>query len=452
MAYENKEGGLNYLVDTFQFPAFGERDFYCIGDGVEQTFVVPVGVTSISAVLIAGGSGGQCGGNQRQSRGGGGGGLRYINGLPVVPGEVLKICVGCGGTEVRGTYAETLPAQNQPAAAHPGENSYISSTNNNNVPQRVGIGNTIIIFAQGGGQFETTFLDPNGSSRTCSAGGTGTVPGSYSWGTVGGGDGGFGGPESNKGGARDGGGGGAGGWTGNGGNGAYAGEKGSEPNIDPTAGSGGGGGGGMYTSGGGGNGGGGGGGTGVIWGSGTNGNSAQGSTAVISGNEFFGWCGQGGSYGADGLATGNETFGPTEYSLMTGAGPNGLIPTPYNYRNGSIGNGVRGYIGSEDDAVGGVRPPREGGGGYFGGGGGGADTSGSETANSGSGGDGVIRIIYAARFNRSRNYPSPNNANNVLSNYGYPFNPPANGGPRLDGSPNIVGSTLPYPNSGSATY
>lgn len=440
------QGGIGYLLDTYQFSAFGEVDFYCIEGRVEQEWQVPVGVTSISAVLIAGGGSGECGGNQRQSRGGGGGGLRWINFMPVQPGEILKICVGCGGTAVLGSYAETLPPAQQPAAGYPGEDSYISSTNNANVPGRTGIGDTIIVFAGGGSKTQSSFVDGSGRTRNIYNGGTGSTTGNFDWGTIGGGNGGFGGPSSNKGGARDGGGGGAGGFSGNGGNGAYAGAQGSDADVDPTPGSGGGGGGGMYTSGGGGNGGGGGGGTGVIWGQGPNGDDAQNGTPVTA-NQFYSWPGQGGSYGADGLATGNQTFTSTDYNNALGLG---ALPQAFNYNNKSIGNGVRGYIGEEDDEL--NRPTRESGGGYFGGGGGGADTSGSELANSGSGGDGVVRIIYAARFNRERNYPSPNNATNPLSNYGYPFDPPAEGGPRLDGNPNVVGSSLPYPNSTSQSY
>ena len=54
----SSQGGIHYLLDTFKFPAYGEVDFYCLGPGVQQFWTVPVGVTSISAVLIGGGGGG----------------------------------------------------------------------------------------------------------------------------------------------------------------------------------------------------------------------------------------------------------------------------------------------------------------------------------------------------------------------------------------------------------
>lgn len=458
------QGGIGYLLDTFKFPAYGQIDFYCVGDGVEQEWVVPVGVTSISAVLIGGGGSGGLGLSQREQDGGGGAGLRYINGMRTVPGETLKICVGCGGTAVKYPFLQDNSLQER--IGFPGGDSYIASDNNATAPGRTGIGDTIIVFAGGGSQKSFTIPASDtveGVNRvTTGAGGTGSVPGSYAWGTIAGGNGGYGGPESQRGGgAVDGGGGGAGGWlvgvAGTGGGGGFFPLSGGTGNASPpTNGSGGAGGGGMYTDGGGGAGGGGGGGTGVIWGQGPSGNGAQ-NGVLLSNTEFTSWCGQGGSYGADGKAVGTEAYGTTEYANLSGqANP----PASYwNYANQSIGNGVRGYnnsIGDDDDGSltgdniaapildgGVVVDSRMGAGGLWGGGGGGADTTGQARPQSGYGGDGIIRIIFTVRFNRQRNYPSPNNTDNPLSNWGYPTKPPAEGGPALDETPNIVGSFLP---------
>jgi hypothetical protein len=65
-----------------------------------NTFIVPAGVTKISAVLIGGGGaggGGSAGGNGSGGQGGGGGGLRYVNDFPVTPGQTLTVIVGAGG-------------------------------------------------------------------------------------------------------------------------------------------------------------------------------------------------------------------------------------------------------------------------------------------------------------------------------------------------------------------
>lgn len=59
------------------------------------SFVVPAGVTSISAVCIGGGGGGL--GSTNGGTGGGGGDLRYRNNITVVPGQTLTITVGAAG-------------------------------------------------------------------------------------------------------------------------------------------------------------------------------------------------------------------------------------------------------------------------------------------------------------------------------------------------------------------
>ncbi len=67
------------------------------------SFVVPAGVTAISAVAIGGGGGGAS--NVNDGGGGGGGGLQYRNDIPVTPGETLTVVVGAGGAP--GTNAGT---------------------------------------------------------------------------------------------------------------------------------------------------------------------------------------------------------------------------------------------------------------------------------------------------------------------------------------------------------
>lgn len=64
------------------------------------SWVVPDGVTEISAVCIGAGQTGER--NDNGARGGDGGDLRYINGLAVTPGETLTIEVG------KGVYNQTL--------------------------------------------------------------------------------------------------------------------------------------------------------------------------------------------------------------------------------------------------------------------------------------------------------------------------------------------------------
>jgi len=449
------QGGFQYLLDTFKFPVYGEIDFYCTEIwGEEQRWSVPIGVTSISAVLIGGGGSGGLGENQREQDGGGGGGLRYINGMPVTPGEQLRICVGLGGTAWTDAYLIANGLSEK--GPGPGGITYISSLNNSSVPGRTGIGGTIIVFAGAGSTQSVTFTSTSGGEvrTTAGGGGGGTTPGNYAWGTIGGGNGGYGGPQSNKGGgATDGGGGGAAGWSNGttGGNGAFFSLAQGNPNDPPTNGAAGGGGGGMYTAGGGGNGAGGGGGTGVIWGQGPSGNGAQNNVPLTT-TEFLSWGGQGGSYGPDGFAVGTETFTTANWTTITGTYTNPPA-NPWNYNNLSRGNGVRGFNNNiGDDSGAGVFPPRQGSGGYYGGGGGGADITGQGTPQSGAGACGVVRIIYSGRSTIQRNYPSPNNLSNPLSNWGFPTSPFAAGGPSMYNSPNLVGSLTPLAQDTSRAY
>jgi hypothetical protein len=68
-----------------------------------QSFVVPGGITQISAAAIGGGGGGSGGdgGRGEPNQGGGGGGLAYGT-FAVTPGETLTITVGAGGTSPTG--------------------------------------------------------------------------------------------------------------------------------------------------------------------------------------------------------------------------------------------------------------------------------------------------------------------------------------------------------------
>ena len=144
------------------------------------SFVVPAGVTSISAVCVgAGGSGCQNAGSVPANFGGAGGGgaLSYVNNISVTPGETLTVVVGAGGA---------IPGA---VDAQPGNAGGLS---------RIHRSGTDLVVANGG------------AAGLWSAGGAGGTPGV--------GTGGSGGP-----GGRDdsgGGGGGAGGYAGNGGTGA----------------------------------------------------------------------------------------------------------------------------------------------------------------------------------------------------------------------------------------
>ena len=427
------QGGIGFLVDPSKFPIIGEVSFTC--RSTEYLWQVPPGITSITAVCVGGGGGGHAGNNQKNGAGGGGGGLRWINGLQVVPGEILRVKAGLGGT---GAPTSVLAAGIRPNPAtgvadndsnritwgRPGKDSYIASDNNASVPARTGIGDTIIVLAQGGGkdgyvtdniriiptgytgagdpvnEFDASNAEANNTVAVGRSGGQGSTFGNFDWGTIGGGNGGDGGIGEGVGGGQDGGGGGAGGWFGNGGEGGTA---LNTPNGTPTDGQGGAGGGGMFGGGGGADASGGGGGVGVFWGNGPNGKSGyyfwDGSlVTVVPGsappktNNDTGFGGQGGSFGADGRATGSEIIDRNDYFI----GSVGALSNT-NHANQSNGNGKRGYNGSADDAT--SEPFVIPNGGDYGGGGGAAQTAGgdNDTPSSGDGGCGHVRILFVAR-------------------------------------------------------
>jgi len=169
------------------------------------SFPVPMGVSSICAVCVAGAYGGSSDDGTYGGSGGNGADLRYINNLPVVPGEILTIEVGAGG-----------------------------AFNQNDAPQNKAGGQSAIRRAA----VNLVRAYYSGSSTPLGAGPAGGI--------VGGGSGGTGGSPGAGARAMGGGGGGAGGYSGAGGQGAF-------PGITSgAAGAGGGGGGGANNANGGG--------------------------------------------------------------------------------------------------------------------------------------------------------------------------------------------------------
>ena len=224
-----------------------------------SSFVVPAGVTTLSAVAVGAGSGGGWGDSTNGAGNGGSGGcLRWMSGVPVTPGEILTVTVGVGGTG----------KSSGNNVASPGGDTYI---------QR---GTTVLMRAGGG--------TSTGVSTVSST--TGAMPGGGTMGGGLGGKGGFGGSSSQPG--RGGGGGGAGGYSGNGGDGG-----GGHIGSAPTSGTGGAGAGGVFgntivtTAGGGG------GGVGLL------GAGASGVALQSSGNN-----GKGGPAGSGGTNGGDATF------------------------------------------------------------------------------------------------------------------------------------------------
>ena len=223
-----------------------------------NSFVVPVGVTSISAVAIGGGGGGNYAMFDTYPGGGGGGGGLSYGTFTVTPGETLTIVVGSGGNG--GTFGSS--------AGSAGGSSQVKR------------GSTVLL--QGGGGGGTT----NSSAYNPSDGGAGGT----STGTQrdGGGSGGSGGsPYGYVAGQKSGGGGGTGGYSGNGGNG---GAEGTGVYVATAGSGGGGGGGGADTSGAGQNGGG----VGIL---------GEGSSGAAGAQNSAGGAGSGGSgftYGGGG--------------------------------------------------------------------------------------------------------------------------------------------------------
>ena len=178
----------------------------------KTTWVVPVGVTSITAVCVGGGGG--AGGNDNlggQGAGGGGGGLSYGT-FAVTPGETLYIQSGAGGkggnAKIGNYYQDNNTTDRAKTDGTNGGDSYI---------KRVGYdatGTDILLLAGGGSKGSAGA----NSSVNDSTGGTGGIGGQGSA-SSGGGNGGNGGNGYQS--YGGGGGGGAGGYTGVGGTGGY---------------------------------------------------------------------------------------------------------------------------------------------------------------------------------------------------------------------------------------
>jgi hypothetical protein len=230
-----------------------------------NSWTVPSGVKSVSAVLVGGGGGGagSRGDRGEGNTGGAGGGLAYGS-FVVIPGETLTINVGSGGS----------PGGSDSDGGSGGTSSIVR-------------GGTTLMSASGGS---------GGVSRSTNSTSGGTPSWSSSITSSGGGNGGSGGGASDN--NSGGGGGGAGGYSGNGGAGGNAGSG--------TAGSGGGGGGGGATNSGGGYSGGG---VGIL-GAGSNGTA--GALNANGGGGSGGNAGTqtvGGSYGGGGGSRDDDSSG-----------------------------------------------------------------------------------------------------------------------------------------------
>ena len=260
---------LSYTTDTIQVQTTGQEKLYTtVG---QYSFVVPSGVTEVSAVCVGGGGGasganggpGNTAGFQLAGGGGGGGGLAYGT-FAVTPGEVLTVVVGDGGQGTAGGVD-----------ANDGEDSTISR------------GATVLLNGGGGGGGlappDTSANAAGSQANTGGVGGTST-------GTErdGGGTGGTGGRAAKN--WAGGAGGGGAGYSGNGGNGGDG-----NNNALVTAGSGGGGSGGTTTT----SACGGGGGVGVV-----NGEGASGLVPPVVGTG-----GNGGSSGGAGFVGNGVSHG-----------------------------------------------------------------------------------------------------------------------------------------------
>lgn len=261
-------------------PPIGQQAYTTPGT---TNFVVPDGVTSISAVCVGGGGGG-AGSDSRpgDGMGGGGGGALCYGTIAVTPGEILSVTVGTGGNG-GGTGG---------AAGSTGGLSRISR------------GATNLLTANGGN---------GGVYRDTTATAQSTFSADASVTSSGGGNGGGAGGSPTNGGS---GGGGAGGYGGAGGTGGGT--------AAPTAGSnGGGGGGGNITSGGNARAWGGGG-TGIL-GSGAGGDGTVGTNGSTAGGG-----GSGGSTGSNGTPN-TGTYGggggaaDTDGTFAGGAGAGGAV-------------------------------------------------------------------------------------------------------------------------------
>lgn len=332
----------------------GQQDFITPGT---YTFVVPIGITSISMLTIGGGAGGPAtvrfapGGSTpfpaaasaSNMKSGGGGALAYINTVSVTPGESLTIVVGSGGSG--GDYPTDYG--NGPQFGGNGGESYVAR------------GATKLVHAGGG----------SGSGN----GNGGTV-------LVGtGGAGGAGGTPDNSSPYRGAGGGGVGGYSGAGGAGGNAGSAGSAG----SGGAGGGGAGGLNAS----------------------------STNAFRKYDMYGAGAGAGGVGILGSGS-NGAGGALGNSGEVGANLDGIIPA---------GGGGAGSSGVNGSNAGNSATLSGGSGGSYGGGGGGSGTRLFTLFSTGitqygwflggSGQSGAVRLIWSTNSAYTRSYPSTNTGN-----------------------------------------
>ena len=190
----------SYNRSTFGETLNAQASFTSVGS---NTFTVPVGINSISAVCIGGGGAGGASTSGEDGGAGGGGGLAYGT-IPVTPGQVLSMWVGEGGS-----------CPNSTSDGGDGQVSYIKSDSSPSAQT----------YLQGGGGEGGEYPTGAPAPANGEGGEGGDSTGTY---RTGGGTGGVGGDGAGGGG----GGGGAAGYSGNGGNGksfpgAGAGDDGS---------------------------------------------------------------------------------------------------------------------------------------------------------------------------------------------------------------------------------
>lgn len=87
-------------------PLSGQQAYTSAGS---YSFVVPAGVTQVSAMAVGGGGGGAGDSGGLGGSPGGGGGLVYSNTWSVTPGETLTVTVGGGGAGGPGSSGSTSP-------------------------------------------------------------------------------------------------------------------------------------------------------------------------------------------------------------------------------------------------------------------------------------------------------------------------------------------------------
>ena len=156
------DNDVGYITDA-SFDDFESREFIGNQGGLTDkvySFIVPTGVTTISAVAIAGGGGGGDAASGTDGVGGGGG-LSYDTSLAVTPGETLTITVGHSGN---GGMAPSDPP-NSIGTGSPANNTTIKR------------GSTVLLQANGG---------TGGSGGTNGTGGSGGTTLSYDGGGNGG--------------------------------------------------------------------------------------------------------------------------------------------------------------------------------------------------------------------------------------------------------------------------